>query len=196
MLERTNISAYRESLFSVNNTIFNDLHSFFITTAFGINMVLGLPANCYILWLSMKEMIQGQSTKIFNVNGALAEIFFCFAVCFAIAEYFFDCIDCRLPLVFLGQLVLLGRPLFLSCICVERYVGVIHPLIFLKLKPMKYRIALCAVGWIFIISSSVIGTTGAIRHYNLILPELLFFFFVKLYSCLMVLKALMRPGPV
>ncbi len=196
MLEMTNISACsRASVFSKNNTIFDVLQSSFITTAFSINMVLGLPANCYILWLSVKEMIQGQSTKIFYVNGALVEIIFCFAVCFAIAEYFFDCIDCRLPLVFLGLVLMVGRPLFVSCICVERYVGVIHPLIFLKLKPMKYRIALSAIGWVFIISSCVIGTTGAIRHYILLLPQLLFFFFVKLYSCLMVLKALMRPGP-
>ncbi len=195
MLEMTNISACRTSVFSENNTIFNVLQSIFITTAFSINMVLGLPANCYILWLSVKEMIQGQSTKIFNVNGALAEIIFCFAVCFAIAEYFFDCIYCRLPLVFLGQLVLLGRPLFLSCICVERYLGVLHPVTFLKLKPMKYRIALCAIGWIVIISSCVIGTMGDIKFYNFLLPLLLFFFFVKLFSCLMVLKALMRPGP-
>ncbi|KAL1250382.1 hypothetical protein QQF64_021387 [Cirrhinus molitorella] len=194
MLEMTNIS-YGTSVFSVNKTIFDVLHSSFITTAFGINMVLGLPANFYILWLSVKEMIQGQSIKIFNVNGAFAEIIFCFAVCFVIPEYFFNCIECRLPVVFLGQFLLLSRPLFLSCICVECYVGVLHPLIFLKLKPMKYRIALSATGWIFIISSCAIGTTGVIRYYNLLLPELLFFFFVKLYSCLMVLKALLRPGP-
>ncbi|KAL0157620.1 hypothetical protein M9458_045696, partial [Cirrhinus mrigala] len=195
MLEMTNFSACSTPVFSVNNTIFDVLPYYFITTVFGINMVLGLPANCYILWLSVKEIIQGQSTKIFNVNGALAEIIFCFTACFAIPEHFFDCTDCRLPVAFLGQLVLLSRPLFLSCICVERYVGVLHPLIFLKLKPMKYRIALSAIGWIFIISSCVIGTTGAIQRYNLLLPELLFFFFVKLYSCLMVLKALLRPGP-
>ncbi|KAL1250381.1 hypothetical protein QQF64_021386 [Cirrhinus molitorella] len=194
-MEMTNISAGRESLSSVNSTIFNVLYYSFFTSAFSINMVLGLPANCYILWLSVKGMIQGQSTKIFKVNGALIEIIFCFAFFFAIGVYFFHCVDCWLPLVFLGQLLLVGRPLFLSFICLERYLGVLHPLIFLKLKPVKYRIALCFVGWIAIIYSCVIGTMGHIQYYNSLLPQLLFFYFVKLYSCLMVLKGLMRPGP-
>lgn len=98
-------------------------------------------------------------------------------------------------MIFLGLVLLVGRSLFLSFICVDRYIGVLHPLLFLKLKPMKYRIAISAVGWIIIITSCVICTTGVIKHYNLLLPQLLFFFFVKLYSCLMVLKALLRPGP-
>lgn len=195
MLEMTNISTCTVSFFPVNSTISGVLHYYLITTAFGINLVLGLPTNCYVLWLSVKEMIQGQSTKIFIFNGALAEIIFCFALFFAIAEYFFDCIDCRFPVVFFGLVLLIGRPLFLSFICVECYIGVLHPLIFLKLKPMKYRIAISAVGWIIIITSCLIGTTGVIKYYNFLLPQFLFFFLVKLYSCLMVLKALMRPGP-
>ncbi|XP_046731182.1 uncharacterized protein LOC124402280 isoform X4 [Silurus meridionalis] len=37
----------------------------------------------------------------------------------------------------------ISRPLFQCCVCVERYVAVIHPVIFLKYKPLRYRIT-CA----------------------------------------------------
>ncbi|CAM4675513.1 unnamed protein product [Leuciscus chuanchicus] len=41
--------------------------------SFGTNLVLGLPAHCYILWLSMKEMIRGQSLEVFVFNTSLIE---------------------------------------------------------------------------------------------------------------------------
>ncbi|KAA0706575.1 P2Y purinoceptor 3 [Triplophysa tibetana] len=158
-------------------------------------MILGLPANCYILWLCVNEMIRGQSTDIFVFNGSLAEVIFCTSYPFVIRQYFFNCMDCRFGIYFPGMLLLVGRPLFQSCICVERYIGVVHPLTFLKLKPMKYRVACCSVGWIVMFISSFIVTIRVFEFHDFMLPIFVFFFSVKLYSCLMVLKALLRPGP-
>ncbi len=160
-----------------------------------INMVLGLPANCYILWLSVKEMIQGQSTEIFVFNATLVESVFCISYVFLIRQILFICSDCEFGSLFFGLVLWVGQPLFQSCICVERYVGVQHPVTFLKFKPMKYRIACSAVGWVLIIISCITYTLEVITLYNLLLLEFIFFFAVKVFCCLTVLKALGRPRP-
>nr|XP_055043546.1 P2Y purinoceptor 8-like [Misgurnus anguillicaudatus] len=194
-LEATNSSMCVSMTFSVSSSACYVYPSYMIACAVGINIVLGFPANCYILWLSAKEMIRGQSTEIFVVNEALTEVIFCSSYASMIRQYFFNCTDCRFGVYFPGIMLLVGRPLFQSCICLERYLGVLHPVMFLKLKPMKYRIACSAVGWIVIISSSLIVTMRVVEFHVFMLPILLFFLSVKLYSCSMVLKALLRPGP-
>ncbi|XP_048035133.1 mu-type opioid receptor-like [Megalobrama amblycephala] len=193
--DATNSSTCKPSMFSGNSSSCYVIPNYFIAVSLSINLVLGLPANCYILWLSVKEMIQGQSTEIFVFNAALVEVFFCSSYVFAIKQYFFNCADCRFGTYLPALVLLVGRPLFQSCICVERYIAVLHPVTFLKFKPMKYRIAISVTGWILTISSSLIVSLNIIELHSLVLPELLFFFSIKAFSCLMVLKALKRPGP-
>ncbi len=123
MWELTNSSACIPSMLSVNLKMCSLLSSYFIVISLSINVILGLPANGYILWLSVKEMIQGQSTEIFIFNTALAEIIFCGSYFFVIPHYFFNCAKCELGVVFFGMMLMVGRPLFQSFICVERYLG-------------------------------------------------------------------------
>ncbi len=193
--DQTNTSTCAPSIFSANSSSCYVIPTYFIAVSFSINMVLSLPANGYILWLSVKEMIQGQSTEIFIFNAALVEVVFCSSYVFIIQQYFFNCTHCKFGIYFPGLLLLVGRPLFQSCTCVERYFGVLHPVTFLKLKPMKYRIALSIIGWILIVISSFIVSVNIIELHQLVLPELLVFLSIKVFSCLMVLKALKRPGP-
>lgn len=144
--------------YTVNSSACNIFPSYVIDASLTINMVLGLPTNCYILWLSVKEMTQGQSTEIFVFNAALVESVFCISYVFLIRQIFFSCSDCEFGSFFFGLVLWVGRPLFQSRICVERYVGVLHPVTFLKFKPMKYRIACSAVGWVLIIISCITYT--------------------------------------
>jgi len=193
--DATNTSICKQSIFSANSSLCYAIPSYIVAVSLGINLVLGLPANCFILWLSVKEMIKGQSTEIFIFNAALVEVFYCSIYVFVIKQYFFNCTDCMFGIYFPTLVLLVGRPLFQSCTCVERYIGVLHPVTFLKLKPMKYRIAVSVIGWILIFSSSLIVLVQIIEIQSLLLPELLVFFSIKVFSCLMVLKALKHPGP-
>ncbi len=166
MWELTNSSTCIPSMLSVNFKMCSLLSSYFIVISLSINVILGLPANCYILWLSVKEIIQGQSTEIFIFNTALAEIIFCGSYVFVIPHNFFNCTECELGVVFLGLVLVVGRPLFQTCICVERYLGVIYPVTFLKLKPMKYRIIISVIGWILTICSCTLATMNILALPN------------------------------
>ncbi|XP_056589602.1 P2Y purinoceptor 3-like [Triplophysa dalaica] len=190
-----NASMCKMSIFARNASICYDLPYHYVAFSFGVNMFFGLPTNSFVLWLSMKEIIRGQSTEIFIFNTALVEIIFSFAFILVILYYFFRCMACQIPTITLGLIMLVGRPLFQSCICVERYLGVAHPLTFLKLKPMKYRIACGVVGWMAIVSSCLTVLKDPFEMYMFLLPGYVAFFLIKLYTCSMVLKALVRPGP-
>ncbi len=188
MSEVTNISTCHVSIFAKNSSECHNLPYYFITFSFATNLILGFPAHCYILWLIMKEMIRGQSLEVFVFNTSLTEVIFNFSFPFVIKQYFYNCSNCRYATIILGLVVLLGRPLFQTCICVERYLGVLHPVTFLKLKPMKYRITITVIGWVFIICSCSLVTLEVTDMHNLLL-------IIKVFTCLMVLKALRRPGP-
>ncbi len=195
MSEVTNISTCKLSIFARNSSECLNLPFPFVTFSISINLILGFPAHCYILWLIMKEMIRGQSLEVFFFNTSLVEVLFNFFFPFLIKHYFFHCSNCKTVALGFGLFLLVGRPLFQTCICVERYLGVLHPVTFLKFKPIKYRIIISVIGWILIICSCLLTTMGVVDIFDLLLPQYLVFFIMEMFTCLMVLKALRRPGP-
>lgn len=195
MSEAINISACKPSIFAKNSSECHNLPYDFVAFSFSVNLILGCPANCYVLWLSMKDMIRGKSFDVFTFNTSLVEVLFNFAYPLVIKQYFFNCPNCKYVTLTFGMILLIGRPLFQTCICMERYLAVLHPMTFLKFKPLKYRITVSALGWILIISSSLVIKLGHADMYQLLMPQYVTFLIMGVFSCLMILKALRRPGP-
>ncbi|CAL8363619.1 unnamed protein product [Gadus morhua 'NCC'] len=50
----------------------------------------------------------------------------------------------------LWVLIWFGRPLFQCSICVERYLAVVHPLTFIRFKPLRFRVVCSGLMWIAI----------------------------------------------
>lgn len=42
---------------------------------------------------------------------------------------------------------LVGCPLLLTCMCIERYLAVVRPVLYLRLRKWEYRMAVSAVVW-------------------------------------------------
>ncbi len=93
-----------------------------------------------------------------------------------------------------------GLPLFQCLICVERYLAVVHPVTFLKYKPLRYRVICCTVAWIITLGSCLCSMITAVLH-NVIwfmwLFPIQFFLFliIQLFCCVAVLRALKQSGP-
>ena len=53
---------------------------------------------------------------------------------------------------------LIGCPLLMACMCIERYLAVIRPVLYIRLRKWEYRMAVSAVVWvvtlIFCVASS------------------------------------------
>ncbi|KAJ8000539.1 hypothetical protein DPEC_G00181160 [Dallia pectoralis] len=167
------------------------------TSADVINLILGLPANVYVLWLIVTGPGETMNSDFFALNLAVTEIVSSLSS-LAFIIYNQQHADTLLPFaIFFAAFTLYGRPLFHGCICVERYLAVIHPVTFLKYKPLRYRMGCSGVVWVLVIGSCfgymLAETTLEWRGYALSFNIVLFS--VMLFCCLAVLRALKRPGP-
>lgn len=43
---------------------------------------------------------------------------------------------------------LIGCPLLMACMCIERYLAVIRPVLYIRLRKWEYRMAVSAVVWV------------------------------------------------
>ncbi len=101
---------------------------------------------------------------------------------------------------FLLGLAVTGSPLFQCLICVERYLAVVHPVTFLKYKPLRYRVICCTVVWIITLGSSIICMLTFLKFIFymcmwFLLLQFLLFLSIKLFCCLAVLRTLKQSGP-
>ena len=173
-------------------------HSSFLTAAYAINLILGVPANGFILCLMVTRGRAVMTLEFFSLNLAVSEMLFGLSnICCFISFYHNSSVF--LAFLFFYVFLLFGRPLFQTCICVERYLAVIHPVLFLRLKPLKYRVACCSVVWLLLLGLGFIDTfmdasdTKGIPYLAVSLYVVLFS--VNLFCCFSVLRALRKPGP-
>lgn len=133
---------------------------------------------------------------IFAVNLTLVEILYClvaplYSPCVVSLQL---CVGTLLGL-WLGA-CMAGRYLFQCWLCLEQYLAVIHPLIFIKFKPMRYRLGCVSAAWIVALG---IGAASGIMFpavpYDAFGAIYFIVFFLDSFCCLSVLKALVRPGP-
>lgn len=52
---------------------------------------------------------------------------------------------------------LIGCPLLLTCMCIERYMAVVTPVLYMRMRKREHRMAVCAVVW-FVTLSFCLGT--------------------------------------
>ncbi|XDV38348.1 hypothetical protein PO909_007787 [Leuciscus waleckii] len=93
-----------------------------------------------------------------------------------------------------------GRPLFQCLICVERYLAVVHPVTFLKFKPLRYRVICCIAAWIITLASClfcmfIVISLNTSPHARLFTVQFLLFPFVQLFFLVAVLIGLKQSGP-
>lgn len=168
-----------------------------VITSQVMNFCLGLPLQCYAMHLLLSRPGGGVDVNvIFALNLVLVEILYCL-----VAPLYCPCI-LSLTLcvgILLGlwlAVCMAGRYLFQCCLCLEQYLAVIHPMIFLKLKPMRYRAGFVSVVWFFALGiGAVSGYMFPGVPYNVFGVVYLIIFFLDSFCCLSVLNALVHPGP-
>ena len=97
--------------------------------------VLGLPANLWVVWLITHGTKDSLAAELFQLNMAICETLFLLGSTLHL-YCVFDITHCAPVVVLLVDefwaLIWFGRPLLQCCICVERYLAVIHPLTFIR----------------------------------------------------------------
>lgn len=103
------------------------------------NFVVGLPANLCMIWSICGGTMEVLMAEIHHLSLAVCEMLYCLGLPTQL-YCFITCIwtDWFPPhqLYSLGKLhiglVWIGRPIFQSFICVERYIAVVHPLVYIR----------------------------------------------------------------
>ncbi|XP_056114213.1 C-C chemokine receptor type 8-like [Rhinichthys klamathensis goyatoka] len=163
-----------------------------------MNFLFGLPTNIYVILLIITGTGSGVASAFFNLNLSTCEIGTCLNGLLSILPMYFSSLS-LLP-VFLQGLILTGRPVFQCLMCVERYLAVVHPVTFLKYKPLRYRVICCTVVWIIILGSCFYNLFIVISqnfhiHLWFFSTQFLLFFSIQLFCLVAVLRALKQSGP-
>ncbi|XP_052393912.1 uracil nucleotide/cysteinyl leukotriene receptor-like [Carassius gibelio] len=165
-----------------------------------INFLFGLPAHPYVIWLIITGTGSGVASEFFILNLSVCEIGNCLNSLFTVLDNSSWFSSVTLLTYFLVGLAITGRPLFQCLMCVERYLAVVHPVTFLKYKPLRYRVICCTVVWLFSFCSCLCSIFtlvllnfhiyACINSIQFLLP-----FCIQLFCLVAVLRALKQSGP-
>ncbi len=162
---------------------------------YSISFLFGLPTHSYVIWLIIRGSGSGFVSEFFILNLSVCEICNCLNSLICIFDRFISFIHLA---PFLSGLAITGCPLFQCLMCVERYLAVVHPVTFLKYKPLRYRVICCTVAWIITLCSCLgcMFTLGFLYVYVCFFSlQYLLFISFQLFCLVAVLRALKQSGP-
>lgn len=158
-----------------------------------LNFTVGLSLHSYISTLLLNRRRRLDPSDVFTLNQAAAEIFFMLLAPLHILLNVRSEMWVHKPLGLFLDSGMSVRALLRCVVCLERYVAVVHPLTFLKFRPLRYRVGTCVMVWVGAIPYGIIcmfmypdipyQVFGVI--YFMILS-------VDIFSCMSIMKKLRR----
>ncbi|XP_069753597.1 P2Y purinoceptor 1-like [Narcine bancroftii] len=141
----------------VSCSINKDFETYYLPIMYIIVFVTGFIGNSVALWMFLFHMRPWSSITIYMFNLALADLFYIFSLPLLIFYYLkesnwiFGEVLCKLQR-FIFHVNLYGSILFLTCISVHRYTGVVHPMRSLGRLKKKSATIVCVCVWIIVMA--------------------------------------------
>ncbi|XP_072535212.1 uncharacterized protein [Salminus brasiliensis] len=167
----------------------------------------GFSAVCYLMGfpaslMALCELLQRQRLKVFNnifmISLSVIDLAFTVFIPFSACNYMIWH-NCQFEWVsnFVYSLIIIGRPLFMACVCGDCHIAVIHPITYMtskKLFVIKSTISMTL--WIFIVcfSSLISSLTWMITSPVSSIPLFIALPAIFYYE-IAVLRALRKPVP-
>ncbi|KAL7845313.1 hypothetical protein AOLI_G00235050 [Acnodon oligacanthus] len=114
-----------------------------------LTTVVGFPGNVCVIYLMLRGEVERSTADVFTLGLAVLDTAYCLTLPLHLVELFLlnNVVVFQLRLFLLG-LNEIGSPLFLSCICTDRYFAVVHPIVFLKFSNRHHRYREAALVWL------------------------------------------------
>ncbi|XP_064165616.1 uracil nucleotide/cysteinyl leukotriene receptor-like [Anguilla rostrata] len=162
-----------------------------------INMFLGFPANLIVLWLLHKNKGDSSSSDIFILHLAILDTFFCLIPPLELVNQVFLTTSSIWYVLRFFYGVKDSSPLFLSCICMDRYMAVLHPITFTELKDRNHRSVCAAVLWLVtLVYAAAKCVWGNIPNFEKVFVAMILAAFAFMLFCnVAILNALRKSGP-
>ncbi|XP_077053564.1 chemokine XC receptor 1-like [Siphateles boraxobius] len=160
----------------------------------------GVSTHSYVTWLIVTGTGSGVLSEFFDFSLSLCGIIFSlYSLLILITKWFSFPVLIALTQFLVGHGIT-GSPLFQCLMCVERYLAVVHPVTFLKYKPLRYRVICGTAVWIITLGSCffymVVFLLCPTNMYTLSYStQYLLFFCIQLFCLVAVLRALKQSGP-
>ncbi|XP_059397950.1 proteinase-activated receptor 3-like [Carassius carassius] len=164
------------------------------------NFLCGVPTHSYVIWLIVTGTGSGIALEFFNLNMSVCGIFFSMESLFSLVSNWFTFRSLAAITHFLVGFTVTGHPLFQCLICIERYLAVVHPVTFLKYKPLRYRVICCTLAWIYIFGYSLFCMFSFLSftlyiYIWFISLQFVIYFPIQLFCLVAVIRALKQLGP-
>ncbi|CAF99183.1 unnamed protein product [Tetraodon nigroviridis] len=161
-----------------------------------INMFLGIPANLTVLWLIHKNKGDSSTSDIFILHLAVLDALFCLIPPLELANIVFLTTSSTWYVLRFFYGIKDSSPLFLSCICLDRYVAVVHPITFTELKDRQHRAVLAFVVWLITLAYAAAKCVGNIFNFEKVFTAMILAAFAFMVFCnIAILWALKQSGP-
>ncbi|XP_062860409.1 P2Y purinoceptor 4-like [Trichomycterus rosablanca] len=160
-------------------------------------LLFALPANANMLFLFLKNRKTLSPSEVLGLNLALLGVLFCLSLPLDIYITVKGRvgIPVRISNLF-GVLAYTGCPLLLTSMCVERYVAVSHPVLFIKLGRSEYRAACSAIIWIFTVMVATFTLIFTLSNMAIYLSIIINVLFLIMVACLLgIVCVLRKKGP-
>ncbi|MEQ2199354.1 hypothetical protein XENOCAPTIV_018042, partial [Xenoophorus captivus] len=160
------------------------------------NMFLGIPTNLIVLWLIHKNKGDSSTSDIFIMHLAFLDVLFCLIPPLELATIVFLTTSSPWHVLLFVYGIKDFSPLFLSCICLDRYMAVIHPITFTNLKDRQHRAVLAFLVWLIILAYASAKCVGNIVQFKRVFTVIILATFGFMVFCnIAILWALRQSGP-
>ena len=156
-------------------------------------LAVRLPLNIYILQLIISQHLI--TAEFYALNEAIFEIFIYFYDIFGVVTHI--CPNAYLIMIrwfFLG-FAFTGRPCLMTLICIDRYLAVVKPVVFLRFKQLTYKLVFSGIIWLVTLVSCTWSIFMPSPFIHVLKVQFIVCCVTKLCCCVAVLQALKQPGP-
>lgn len=162
-----------------------------------IILILALPANIVLLWLLVKNRKSLSPSEVLGLIMAVLSVLFCLSLPLdiGISIKSRSGILLRISHTF-ATLSYFGCPLLLTSMCLERYVAVAHPVLFMRLAKREYRAACSAIIWFLTCIMAAVTFVYTLSTTAMIFSIIINVLFLVMVACLLgIVYVLRKKGP-
>ncbi|XP_034543538.1 G-protein coupled receptor 4-like [Notolabrus celidotus] len=147
------------------------------------NLAIGTPCNILVIWKIVSNKSDASTCDIFIFNLAILDAYFCLMTPIEMTN--------RLLLgdsrIWYAQRFAYGikdvAPLFLVCICLDRYMAVVHPVVFSGIRDNKIRTGISVVVWGLILAYGFTKCFLGVMSVNEVFSGVILFSFAVMVFC-------------
>lgn len=132
-----------------------------------INVVVGIPANLLVIAILVRSRKEPSTSDVFLGCLAFMDAYFGAMTPLSFLNlYYWQSKEVWSAIKFSYGVKDTSGPLFLSCICLDRFIAVLFPIVFGQYKHVKYRICLSVLVLCLTFAYSAAKTVGGLPNFE------------------------------